>query len=457
MEEKRQRLVWIIFGVFLAIIFEGVLRKWIFPEHQKYLFFIRDPFVIFAYGYAIYANLAPKQGILFYLVIFFTLTISVFSFFQTLSSHLPWWIIAYSWRTHFLMLPLAILIGSFVTPHDLKRLFRFTLRLTPIYFALVYFQSINLQDHWINAGTLGRFRPADAAQILTRTEGFFTSSVGNAIFVGFLVAILLTVWVKDDWADVVGNKELYAYTVFTSAILVVSGQRVTYLLASLILTAGFFATLSSRRMIIRYLKPTLAIIGCGMFFLFFVFPQHRFVIFERFSTPSSGGIEGMEFAERTINDLTDFYKEFALRIPLMGLGIGYSSNAAYRYNITVIDLNSEAEWGRHIIELGPYFGFLVILFRTFIFLYLLFLCLNIGFKHKTPVPMFFFAALGQFLLFGQLTGNGIASGFIWFLAGIVLALIHHASEKPVEQNILSIPQNHGFEIVNSSLQPQKNQ
>lgn len=423
MEAKRQKLVWIIFTVFLAIIFEGVLRKWIFPGYQQYFFFVRDPFVILAYFYAFHANLVPKQGAIFYLVISFTLMITAFSFVQTLYSHLPWWIIAYSWRTHFLMLPLALLIGSFVTQNDLKNLFRFTLRLTPIYAVLVYFQSISVQDHWINAGRMGLFKPLSATEGLVRTEGFFTSSVGNALFVGLLFAILLVAWLKDDWADLVSQKERVIFTILSTVILVLSGQRTTFVLVGLIVVAGLFAALAlGRSMLIKFLRPAIIFLSLALLLLF-TFPQHRAAIQNRFSTTSSSGVAGLDLVERTVGDLSSFYKEFAEKIPAMGLGIGYSSNAAYVYNVTVIDIISEGEWGRHIIELGPFFGFLVIIFRVFMTIYLLFLSLNVCIKHKDLVPLLFFTVLAPFLLYGQLTGNGIASGFVWFLTGIVLVLL----------------------------------
>lgn len=431
MEEKRQKLVWVIFSVFLAIIFEGVLRKWVFPSYQQYFFFMRDPFVIIAYFYAFYSNLVPKQGIIFYLVIFFSITITIFSFFQTLYSHLPWWVIAYSWRTHFLMLPLTLLIGSFVTTDDLKKLFRFTLRLTPVYAILVYFQSINLQNHWLNSGTLDLFRPLGAAEGLIRTEGFFTSSIGNAIFVGMLFVILFTTWISENWSAVVSRKEAAIYAILSTAMIALSGQRTTFLIVGLIIVFGLLLSMFvSRSMLIRFLKPVVSLIILLAVLLIFVFPQHRASISSRFSTRSSEGITGgYDMLERIIEGFSVFENEYADKIPAMGLGIGYSSNAAVAYNVSVISLYSENEWGRHIIELGPFFGFLIIIFRTFMFLYLFFLSLSACIKYKDLVPSLFFALLGPFLLFGQLTGNGIASGFIWFLTGILLALLNKNSQK----------------------------
>lgn len=424
MQEKQQQLVWIIYLVFFAIIFEGAFRKWLFPFHHSYFFFMRDPFVITAYFFTLYHGLLKKQGLLFHCIILFTATITIFSFFQTLYSHLPWWIIAYSWRTHFLMLPLAIIIGVFLKSEHIKKMFVFCLRITPAYVFIVYFQSVNKVDHWINSGFAGYFRPLSTTGGLVRTEGLFTSSVGNAIFVGMLMAVLISFLFKDDYAAILSKSEKLIYTICIITILVLSGQRTTYILATSVILSGFAGSMLTNRTTMRnFVKPAATVFILSLLFLQ-LFPAHKQAIYMRFAEPNrTGDLPGSDLVDRVINDLTGFYREFAGKIPLMGLGIGYSSNAARVYNVSYIDVYSESEWGRHMIELGPVFGFIIICFRIFVFIYLGALSLSCCIKNKDPVPIMFFTLLGSFLLFGQLTGNGIASGFIWFLTGINLALL----------------------------------
>jgi hypothetical protein len=438
MENKRQKLVWLIFAIFAAIVFEGALRKWVFPDYQQYFFFIRDPFVIIAYLYALHAGLTPKKGSLLYLVLAFTIIITLFSFFQTLYSHLPWWIIGYSWRTHFLMLPLSLIIGSFLKTEDMIKIAKYSLRITPVYLVIAYYQSILPYDHWINGGVLGLFKPLTASNGLVRTEGLFTSSVGNALFVAFLIAAILAIWLKDDWACACSKIEKYAYTVLVSTIVILSGQRTTFLLAGLILVVNIVSSIiAGRNMTIKAFKPVVAMCFAAALLLLVIFPQHYAAITNRFI---GSGLEnsavGLDIAGRVYEDLTNFYKEFALKIPEAGLGIGYSSNAAQMYNLTVIDIYSENEWGRHIIELGPFFGFLMIVFRVFLFLYLLIMSLHVTIYQKSPVAMLFFAGLAPFLLFGQLTGNGIASGMVWFMTGVVLAIINEEQNKYVSTDCI---------------------
>ena len=35
--------------IYWLLIFEGALRKWVFPEYQQIIFFLRDPIVLLAY------------------------------------------------------------------------------------------------------------------------------------------------------------------------------------------------------------------------------------------------------------------------------------------------------------------------------------------------------------------------------------------------------------------------
>ena len=48
-ELQRQSIVRLIFLLFLLLIFEGALRKWVLPGLSNPLLFIRDPFLLAIY------------------------------------------------------------------------------------------------------------------------------------------------------------------------------------------------------------------------------------------------------------------------------------------------------------------------------------------------------------------------------------------------------------------------
>src|ERR1700754_4168105 len=59
-EQARRRVVLLVFVVYLLAIFEGSLRKYVLPGFGQYIFFVRDPFVAWAYLIAARAQLWPR-------------------------------------------------------------------------------------------------------------------------------------------------------------------------------------------------------------------------------------------------------------------------------------------------------------------------------------------------------------------------------------------------------------
>src|SRR5437016_963710 len=73
-EQHRRTVVRLICAVYWLMIVEGVLRKWIWPQWGRQLFFIRDPLVIWIYllvwsrGVRVMRSLLYGAGLAFGLV-----------------------------------------------------------------------------------------------------------------------------------------------------------------------------------------------------------------------------------------------------------------------------------------------------------------------------------------------------------------------------------------------------
>jgi len=63
-ERGRRKLVALIMLVYVLLIFEGSIRKWMFPTLAQVLFFIRDPFVLIAYFLAFRHGFFPKRNVM---------------------------------------------------------------------------------------------------------------------------------------------------------------------------------------------------------------------------------------------------------------------------------------------------------------------------------------------------------------------------------------------------------
>src|SRR5580700_3777997 len=63
-EKSRRQIVMLVTLVYLLLIFEGALRKWVLTSFGAALFFIRDPFVLAVYWLAFRHAMIPRHNLL---------------------------------------------------------------------------------------------------------------------------------------------------------------------------------------------------------------------------------------------------------------------------------------------------------------------------------------------------------------------------------------------------------
>ena len=152
---------------FAYMIFEGVLRKWILPNFEIYIYFVKDFLLIFIYFYAI------KHNFLFNktyskLFIFFIIIISLYGLigyqldFQGILSYLL------GLRSYWLYAPLALIMVHVFDIDDVKKFLKINLYSIFPYFILILFQSYSSDTSIINSGFNSMVTTPD------RPSGFFT-------------------------------------------------------------------------------------------------------------------------------------------------------------------------------------------------------------------------------------------------------------------------------------------
>jgi hypothetical protein len=116
------KFIWVYF---LLLIFEGALRKWIVPALSTPLLLIRDPVAIAIIWEAYKTKKWPKQ---------WTSTIAVLcavtvglALIQLLAGDNVWFIAIYGLRSYLLPFPVAFIVGSVLTPQELRQFGRWTL------------------------------------------------------------------------------------------------------------------------------------------------------------------------------------------------------------------------------------------------------------------------------------------------------------------------------------------
>src|SRR5579885_3435380 len=129
-EQGRRLAVYLVFLIYWLMIFEGALRKWVFPAGQEIIYFIKDPIVLFSYLVAFRYELWPRSNFLALLTGALGVVYLLLGAFQITLSHLNPLIALYGWRNYFLFIPIAFLIGNTFKGADLAKLLRQILLIT---------------------------------------------------------------------------------------------------------------------------------------------------------------------------------------------------------------------------------------------------------------------------------------------------------------------------------------
>ena len=427
-ERARSRIVNLIFVIYWLLIFEGVLRKWVFPEYHKIIFFIRDPFVLMVYFLVIYHRMWPRRSC--FLTVFFMLSAASLCiiFFQLLTDKYSLLLSAYGWRNYFFYIPLAFIIGNFFSLEDLKRLVKHTLLVAIPVAVLVVLQSMGSAYDIINQGMSedpdNVFGNLGVAFGIVRTHGTFTSSSGQTMFIGSLVAMVLTAWILPEKKRPLEWIALFISTCSVIAILAVSGSRGAFLVSFLIVLAAFLSglVLSEACLPFRSFAVPLVLALMEVLILPILFPVQSDALWHR--SVGAAALDPYPYSfgivARVLNDFINFTYIFP-DTPLTGFGMGMGTNASVRLGMIGIPMNIEDDWSRNIVDLGPILGLFFIAFRIAFVLWLARDAVVATRRSDNPLPMLLFGFIGIILLYGQITGQGTVNGYGWLFAGFSMA------------------------------------
>ena len=432
-EAARRRVVRLVFVVYLLAILEGALRKYVLPEFGQYIFFVRDPFVAWAYVVATRWQLWPRGGALWRVTQWAALLGVVLLILQIAfgpPSDLRLLLGVYGWRAYFFYTPLAFLVGSAFERADLRRLARLTLLLAVPISLLVAVQFFSPTGAPVNVGTsddkLLQFQNLVVDTTHVRPAGPFSSNVGQGQFDNTALAMLLALVIVPAARRRVALPLLVAGGGAVLTCVALSGSRGTILQAAMILGFALPFALVVRDGAIRTraaLIPT--VLGIGAVVLYpIVFPESFAAFMLRWNTAAHnesdvGGVFG-----RALSGFTDFMR-LTDTLPPLGLGMGFGGNAATLLNATIDgvrpDVYAETDYARHMVDLGFVCGVLYIVFRLAFVSWLLQRVLRATRHSGDPLPMMLFAYAGYVILLGQITGNGSINVYGWLFTGVCLA------------------------------------
>jgi len=431
-ERARRRLVKMILVIYLLAIFEGSIRKYVVPQFGQYVFFIRDPFLIYAYGLATLFGLWPKNNLLFKISVFmcgfgvllFCLQTAVFGFDNTRVL-----LGIYGWRSYFLYVPLAFLIGAQFRKTDLRLFAKVTLALAVPIAVLVVLQFAAPPGAPINVGVAEeqelQFKSVGLSAERIRTNGPFTSPAGQQQFIAVAFAFLLAMLLTSK------NRPGVAFLAVTGSAtltcLALSGSRGAMLLCGLIGVFALGLAVVGRGMAIKAKALLLpAFLGVAALALYpIVFPEGFAAFMARWehAAQAEAGIRGGVLG-RSVLGLLIFTRLFD-EVPAFGYGLGYGGNASQILRATVDGVSpwtlAEADFSRHMVDLGPVFGLLYIGYRIAVVVWLARLVLRATRGDADPMAMLLFAYASYSVVFGQITGQGTINVFGWMFTGLCIA------------------------------------
>jgi len=445
-ELNRRQIVTLVFVIYWLLIFEGVLRKWLFPEFQRALFFIRDPFVLLIYWFALtrWTRLFPSPFLVIGLL--FAWLSGEMIFVQTIfrSSGNSLLLAGYGWRNYFFYIPLAFVIAEHFRQADLERLIRQTLLVAIPIAVLVFLQVKAPANAAINLGTgkgsENQFHNLGVAFGIVRPFGTFTSTSGQRQFVVSAFAMMLAVWIMPKIWKPIKGVALFAATCAVLMCLGLSGSRGAFIHSGLVILTSFATglLLYRWRMASRTWAFPIIILVLVALLIPLVFPT----AFEAFASRWVGAyktesyIYGYGIFGRS---LSGFYKFTTLLsdTPLLGYGMGLGGNASTLLGIrhggvSPLEL-AESDWSRHIIDLGPVLGVLFIVFRISFVIWLGMRALAATRRSGHVLSLLLFGYVGIVLLDGQITGHGTINGYGWLFAGFCMAASRFGTHaKPSE-------------------------
>jgi hypothetical protein len=437
----RRRIVRLAAAVYWLLILEGALRRWLLPEYEEMLFFIRVPLVAWCYWTALQHKMWPRPTLFLVGFYAFSIIAIVLVPMQMLYggySDRHFLLAAYGWYNYFYYIPLAFLIAEQFSRSDLVVLVRQTAWMSLPMALLVFLQFNAPPSSAINVGfsteEVHQFRGLVVASERIRPTGTFTSSAGLGDFIIGLSVMLFSAWLLPALHRPVKPALLMASTIALLIMVALSGSRGLFLSSGLMFAAAFVTGyVTKRKRVVLHtsvLVPLLGILFVGLFPL--LFPTAFDTFAERWVSAYASESQHYSFGifGRALGNLYWFLLIIP-DTPLLGYLLGMGGNAAHQLGWVEIP-DAAAEWdqpvgwaedpfSQHIVELGPVLGLLYIVFRLAFTLWIGNRCLRATRRRGDPLPLMLFAFVALMMLMAQMTGNGTHIGYTWVFVGLCLA------------------------------------
>lgn len=350
-----------IWVYFILLIFEGGLRKWVFPGLAAPLLIVRDPVAIWL------LVVAWRRGLLkVNLSLSATVVISILGLITALLyGHGNLLVGIYGVRTLLLHFVVIFIIGNVFDRDDVVKIGKVVLWISIPMTVLLILQFYSPQSAWVNLGVggdkagggfegaLGYFRP----------PGTFSFISGTVLFYSLLACFVFYFWFAA--TKYVKKLLLIAASVALCIAIPISISRTLFFSVTFTL---FFLLIAVARNSSK--SKQIIMISAIVFIIFVILSQLSFfqtateAFSARFTNASTneGGLEGT-LGNRYFGGLVNAFNVSA-DFPFFGYGIGMGTNVGSQLLTGEVQfLIAEGEWGRLIGEMGLVLGVVAIVIR----------------------------------------------------------------------------------------------
>lgn len=412
----RNRIVRWIWIYLILLIFEGALRKWIFPGYASVLLIIRDPVVIFIYFLALHHKVFHLGRFLITLIVIAIISLWVALF----TDNYNLYVILYGFRCNFLHLPLIFVMASFLSYREIMKMGEFLLVILFPMSILMMIQLFSSPDNWINAGAGAEVYQLRATVDNVRPPGVFSYITG----IGEYFAIATSFIVYFSLHRKRTSKSLLIFSIIGLIMgALVSISRLTLsgvlIVIAISLLSLFFQPSGIRMHLIGLFILILSIV----LILNLNIAQKALNTFNQRIDEASNAEGGKEGYMKRISDTLFKHFESIDDIPWQGYGLGMGTAAGAQMMTGEVGyLLSEDEIGRLLFESGPIAGLSFVMWRFILCFWLmisgLLACMN-GYH----LPILLWGASAPMLLISQL-GRPTSLGFTVFITGLCLTSLY---------------------------------
>jgi hypothetical protein len=362
---KRARVIqWLKTGIwvyYFLLMFEGALRKWIFPGLSMPLLVVRDPLALWLVVLSWREGLLPKNGFLSAMV----LVASVGVITTIFLGHGNAAVAIYGARILLFHFPMIFVFASVFTREDVLQMGKLTLLISLPMTLLIAVQFFSPETAAVNKGIGGDTDGGGFAGALNfmRPPGTFSFTNGVTLFYNLAGTFIFYFWLNPKG---IRRWLLIGSTLALFASIPLSISRGLFFQVALTLV---FTLLAVSRMPKYMSKMILAVLGGAVVIALLSnsdFFQTAFGAFsDRFETANEveGGLQGV-LIDRYMGGMFGALSDSGDK-PFFGYGLGMGTNVgAMLLTGKQVFLIAEGEWGRLIGEMGPLLGLTVIVIRV---------------------------------------------------------------------------------------------